>query len=80
MKGRPHFKFKELREKFRLTYTEKRVAVFVLAAFMLGLVTKCYRDAQSPHSPAPAKKIFGRARPLGARNGTDGPAVHPYHL
>src|SRR5205814_3248982 len=38
------FKFNEVRQRFRLTPTEKRVAVFVLAAFVLGLGTKCYRD------------------------------------
>src|SRR5439155_9114157 len=44
------FKFEQVRQRFRLTPTEKRVAVFVLAAFLLGLVTKCYRDAH----PSPA--------------------------
>jgi hypothetical protein len=39
------FKFDEVRQRFRLTPTEKRIAVFVLAAFVLGLATKCYRDA-----------------------------------
>jgi hypothetical protein len=41
------FRFDEVRQRFRLTPTEKRVAVFVLAAFVLGLATKCYRDTQS---------------------------------
>ncbi len=45
------FKFAEARQRFRLTPTEKRVAVFVLAALVLGLATKWYRDAQS--SPYP---------------------------
>ncbi len=36
--------FNEVRQKFRLTSAERRVVVFVLAAFLLGLVTKCYRD------------------------------------
>jgi hypothetical protein len=39
------FKLDQVRQRFRLTSTEKRVIVFVLAAFVLGLVTKCYRDA-----------------------------------
>jgi len=39
------FKFDEVMQRFRLTPTEKRIAVFVLAAFVLGLATKCYRDA-----------------------------------
>ncbi len=47
------FKLDEARQRFRLTSTEKRVIVFVLAAFVLGLVTKCYRDAHP--SPAPAQ-------------------------
>ena len=47
------FKLNEARQRFRLTSTEKRVIVFVLAAFVLGLATKCYRDAHS--SPAPAQ-------------------------
>jgi hypothetical protein len=38
------FKLVEVRQRFRLTPMEKRVAVFVLAAFVLGLITKCYRD------------------------------------
>ena len=36
------FKLVEVRQRFRLTPMEKRVAVFVLAAFVLGLITKCY--------------------------------------
>ena len=49
--------FDRLRQKFILTPTEKRVAVFVVAAFALGLATKCYRDAHP--SPAP---VQNRAR------------------
>jgi hypothetical protein len=44
------FRFDEVRQRFRLTPTEKRVAVFVLAALVLGLITKCYRDAH-PRAP-----------------------------
>jgi len=44
-KKRRHFKLDEVRERFRLTPTERRVAVFVAVAFLLGLITKCYRDA-----------------------------------
>src|ERR1700757_3345009 len=48
------FRFDELRQRFRLTPTEKRVVAFVVAAFALGLSTKCYRDAhQSPSLPQP---------------------------
>ena len=44
-----------LRQKFILTPTEKRVAVFVVAAFVLGLGTKCYREAHSSPPPAAGK-------------------------
>lgn len=50
------FRFDEVRQRFRLTPTEKRVAVFVVAAFVLGLATKCYRDAHSS-PPPPARKM-----------------------
>ena len=50
---RRRFKLDQARQRFRLTSTETRVVVFVLAAFVLGLVTKCYRDAHP--SPAPAQ-------------------------
>jgi hypothetical protein len=36
--------------------------VFVFAAFLLGLVTKCYRDAH-PSSPPAAKATSSRAQP-----------------
>jgi hypothetical protein len=38
-------KLDKARQRFRLTSAEKRVVVFILAAFVLGLFTKCYRDA-----------------------------------
>jgi hypothetical protein len=38
-------KLDQVRQRFRLTSMEKRVVLFVVAAFVLGLVTKCYRDA-----------------------------------
>ena len=53
------FKFDEVRQQFRLTSTEKRVAVFVVAAFALGLITKCYRDAHP--SPAPIQTHSGKS-------------------
>jgi hypothetical protein len=37
-------KWYELRQKLVLTPEEKRVIVFVIAALVLGLGTKCYRD------------------------------------
>ena len=46
------FKLREARQRFRLTPTEKRVAMFVAAAFTLGLITKCYRDAHPSPTPA----------------------------
>src|SRR4249919_4206486 len=54
------FKFDEVRQRFRLTPTEKRVAVFVAAAFVLGLITKCYRDAYP--SPTPLQTHSGKSR------------------
>jgi hypothetical protein len=57
------FKFDEVRQRFRLTSTERRVAVFIAAAFVLGLVTKCYRDAH----PSPT--------PLQTHSGTSGPSL-----
>jgi hypothetical protein len=54
LKKRLRFRFDEVGQRFRLTPTEKRVAAFVVAAFALGLSTKCYRDAhQSPSLPQP---------------------------
>src|SRR5262249_5134166 len=49
------FRFDEVRQRFRLTPTEKLVAVFVVAAFVLGLATKCYRDVHSSSDPAAQK-------------------------
>ena len=45
----------ELRHRFVLTPEEKRVIIFVIAAFLLGLVTKCYRDSR-PQSPVKIEK------------------------
>ncbi len=53
------FKFDDVRQRFRLTPTEKRVALFVAAAFVLGLMTKCYRDAHP--SPTPVQIILAKA-------------------
>ena len=53
------FKFDEVSQRFRLTPTERRVAVFVAAAFALGLITKCYRDAHP--SPAPLQTHSGKS-------------------
>jgi hypothetical protein len=52
VKQRQRFKFDEVRQRLRLTPTETRVALFVAAAFVLGLVTKCYRGAHPSSAPA----------------------------
>ena len=54
------FKFTEVRHRLRLTPTEKRVVLFVLAAFVLGLITECYRDAHP--SPVLPQSNPGKAR------------------
>jgi hypothetical protein len=46
------------------------VVLFVLAAFVLGLVTKCYRDAHP--SPAPTHSDLGRAPPPVSAEATAG--------
>jgi hypothetical protein len=64
LKTRRRFKFDHLRQKFFLTPAEKRVTLFILAAFLLGLGTKYYRDAH-PAAPPPQSNL-GKARPPGA--------------
>ena len=54
-----HFKFDEVRQRFRLTSTEKRVALFIATIFVLGLITKCYRDAHP--SPTPVQTHWQEA-------------------
>jgi hypothetical protein len=49
-----HHKLEEVRQRLRLTATEKRVVAFIIAAFVLGFVTKCYRDAH----PSPPLSQF----------------------
>ena len=55
-----HFNVDEVRQRFRLTPTERRVALFVAAAFVLGLTTKCYRDAHP--TPTPVQTHLGSSR------------------
>jgi hypothetical protein len=55
------FKFDEVRQRFRLTPVERRVAIFIIAAFVLGLITKCYRDAH-PQMPVPSGKAYSASR------------------
>ena len=50
----------ELRHRFVLTPEEKRVVAFVLAALLLGLGTKCYRDTH----PQPAEMGKKSARKI----------------
>ena len=64
VKNNRRLKFDELRQRFRLTPTEKRVAVFVVAAFVLGLATKYYRDVHP--SPAPAARKMEHANSIKA--------------
>lgn len=45
----------ELRHKFVLTPEEKRVVIFIIAALLLGLGTKCYRN-QHRKQPATIEK------------------------
>ena len=70
------FKLDQARQRFRLTSTEMRVIVFVLAAFVIGLVTKCYRDAHP--SPAPGGSDRGKARPPALTRITESSPTSPY--
>jgi len=47
--------WEELRHKLVLTPEEKRVITFVIAALLLGLGTKCYRDTH-PQLPVQGDK------------------------
>ena len=62
VKNNWRFKFAEARQRFRLTPTEKRVAVFVLAALVLGIATKWYRDAQSSPYPGDMENRTSKLR------------------
>jgi hypothetical protein len=46
MKLPESWKWAELKHRLVLTSEEKRVISFVIAAFLLGIGTKCYRDAR----------------------------------
>src|SRR5438034_5541881 len=45
-------KFDRIRQRFILTPAEKRMAIFILASFLLGLSTKYYRDTSLLHAIA----------------------------
>ena len=62
VKKNRRFKFDEVRQRFRLTPTERRVAVFVAAAFVLGLITKCYRDEHPSPTPVQTHATSSRAK------------------
>ncbi|HYR23227.1 MAG TPA: hypothetical protein VEP30_09945 [Chthoniobacterales bacterium] len=55
MKLPERWQWEELRHKLVLTPEEKRVITFVIAAFILGLATKCYRDTH-PQPPVQMDK------------------------
>jgi hypothetical protein len=45
LKRKWHSGFAKLRERFILTADEQRIVAFVIAAFLLGVAVKYYRDA-----------------------------------
>ena len=55
MKTSEDWSWAELRHRLVLTSEEKRVISFVIAAFLLGAGTKCYRDAR-PKTPVKIEK------------------------
>jgi hypothetical protein len=56
--------FDQVRQRFRLTSAEKRVVLFVVAAFVIGVLTKCYRDAH----PYPVSPPLKATTPSSARS------------
>jgi hypothetical protein len=56
LKARDRWNWDELRNRLVLTPEEKRVISFVIAALLLGLGTKCYRDTHPQTPPAIDKK------------------------
>src|SRR5262249_9662606 len=78
VKKRRRFKFDEVSQRFRLTSTEKRVALFVLAVFVLGLITKCYRYAHSSPTPFKTHRSSSRAS-AASRAKTKQPAALNFH-
>jgi len=83
LKKRQRFKFDQLRQRLILTPAEKRVLIFILAAFFVGLGTKYYREShsspalsQSNLDTAPARKELPERQP-GAPTAT--PSRRPVH-
>ena len=60
MKFPGRWNWEELRHKLVLTPEEKRVIAFIVAAFLLGLGTKCYRDTNA-QPPAQMEKSHPRS-------------------
>ena len=61
--------WRDLKHRFVLTAEEKRVVTFVIAAFVLGLGTKFYRDSR-PKPPVVIEKkhaVPGPARGSASR-------------
>jgi len=59
VKSSERWRWEDLRHRFVLTPEEKRVISFVLLAFLLGVGTKCYRDAHpQPRSSIDKKHSF----------------------
>jgi hypothetical protein len=56
-------KLASARQRFVLTAREKRVVGFILAAFVLGLGTKYYRDNHRQASPTPPKTVTLKQSP-----------------
>ena len=55
MKTSGNWSWAELRHRVVLTSEEKRVIIFVIAAFLLGIGTKYYREAR-PKMPVKIEK------------------------
>jgi hypothetical protein len=62
VKASADWSWAELKHRLVLTSEEKRVIIFVIAVFLLGVGTKCYRDAR-PKTPVKSEKraIFRHA-------------------
>jgi len=49
-----------------LTSQEKRVISFVVAAFLVGLLVKCYRDQRPASAPSSTKPTTAESQPAAA--------------